>query len=972
MNYAKLLFLRRFMILAFVIIYSCGLFAQQLAFPGAEGFGRYTTGGRGGEIYHVTNLNDTGAGSFRDAVSQSNRTVVFDVGGVIPISSRIVIKENITVAGQTAPGGGITIYGNGIALNGDSGNDIIRYIRIRMGKNGDSQKDAVSISAGQNYIFDHVSISWGRDGTLDVNGSGIDNLTFQDCIISQGINNTNHSTGGLMQSGKWSVIRSLYIDNKTRNPKARGTHEFINSVLYNWREHGYIMGDTQGLSECNLIGNYFIYGPSSNTNTHITGTTAAFRVYAEDNWVDQDKDGTLDGSLLVDYKTATVVSSPYSHPGVINQLSAQDALSHIIDQVGASKVRDAVDHLLIAQLTSYGTQGQIINTEDDNGIPGNVGTVANGSPPTDSDQDGMSDEWENENGLNPYVADHNEDQDGDGFTNIEEYIDWISNEENEMIAVTGVTLTPDFANPGIGEVVQLVEMVLPSNATNRNVIWSSSNAEVASVNTYGLVTGHAEGSATITVSTSDGGYSASSQVSVSGGSAVPVTIQENEAGFESFDGVIESNNAGYTGQGFINTPNATGQGINWQVCVLSPGTYTLSWRYANGGATDRAAQVLIDGALVDPSVSFLSSGAWINWTHAYSLNVTLTAGTHTIRLESTQSGGLANLDRMTIWGNNLEVGVCPSTTFELTTSINGQGSVSPSDSRTYPAGSMVSLSATPASGWQFDGWSGDGSGFSNPLTLTMTRDKSIIANFSEVGGTVTLTIQENEMGFCGVDGTIDSNHSGFTGSGFANADNVVGSGINWSVNVPSSGIYRLSWRMANGGATDRTAQLLVNGVTEVTTVSFPYTGGWSSWVTPQGVDVLLSQGINQIKLEAITSSGLANIDHFSIEGSNTQAVSCANVARVSKSNPFEGLSEGQITSLKLYPNPASEKITIELSEEIAGEVFIELYDSSGKLLMKKSINGDTCLLDVSHLKPGLYQLMTSGLPSKRVIRISKH
>lgn len=133
--------------------------AQLPAFPSAEGFGKYTTGGRGGEVYHVTNLNDSGPGSFRDAVSQSYRIVVFDVGGVINISSRVVISHHVYVAGQTAPGGGITIYGNGIAFNGDSGDNIIRYIRIRMGKNGDSGKDAVAISENQNYIFDHVSIS---------------------------------------------------------------------------------------------------------------------------------------------------------------------------------------------------------------------------------------------------------------------------------------------------------------------------------------------------------------------------------------------------------------------------------------------------------------------------------------------------------------------------------------------------------------------------------------------------------------------------------------------------------------------------------------------------------------------------------------------------------------------------------------------------------------------------------------------
>ena len=247
------------------------IFAQQLAFPTAQGFGRFASGGRGGTVYHVTNLNDAGAGSLRDAVSQSNRIVVFDVGGIINIVERIVVSGNVYIAGQTAPGGGITVYGNGMAYN--ASNNITRYIRVRMGKNGDNGKDALSISSGSNKIFDNVSISWGRDGTLDVNGTDIDNLTFQDCIISQGINISNHSTGGLLQDGRWSMIRSLYHSNKTRNPKARGIHEFVNSVLYNWREHGYIMGDTEGESQCNLVGNHFIYGPSSNSNTHITGTT---------------------------------------------------------------------------------------------------------------------------------------------------------------------------------------------------------------------------------------------------------------------------------------------------------------------------------------------------------------------------------------------------------------------------------------------------------------------------------------------------------------------------------------------------------------------------------------------------------------------------------------------------------------------------------------------------------------------------
>jgi len=352
--------------------------AQITAFPGAEGFGRFATGGRGGTVYHVTNLNDSGAGSLRDAVSKPNRIVVFDVGGVIKITSRIVIQKNIYIAGQTAPGDGITIYGDGVALNNNSGNSIIRYIRIRMGENGEYRKDALGISDGQNYIFDNVSISWGWDGTVDVNGSNIDNITFQDCIIGQGIDIVGHSTGGLMQSGKWSAIRTIYVDNETRNPKGKGTQEVINCIMYNWGSNGYIMGSTDGLSEANVVGNNFIYGPSSSSNSHITGTTPAFNIYGHDNWVDANKNGKFDPSLMTDYKTATKVNKPFNYDGMKKVMPAAQALEYVLANAGASKPHDAVDKYLINEIRSYGTKGAIIKRESDNGIPGNVGTVAGG------------------------------------------------------------------------------------------------------------------------------------------------------------------------------------------------------------------------------------------------------------------------------------------------------------------------------------------------------------------------------------------------------------------------------------------------------------------------------------------------------------------------------------------------------------------------------------------------------------------
>lgn len=198
-----------------VLLASSGLAvdAQQLAFPGAEGWGRFATGGRTGSVYHVTNLKDSGSGSLRDAVSQPNRIVVFDVAGVIKLESRLVFAKNLYVAGQTAPGEGITVYGNGVSFSGAT-NTIVRYMRFRMGKNGDSGKDAAGIANGTNMIFDHCSVSWGRDETFSISPDGkgdLHSITIQNSIIGQGL--LTHSAGGLIQADSITLYRNLYVDN---------------------------------------------------------------------------------------------------------------------------------------------------------------------------------------------------------------------------------------------------------------------------------------------------------------------------------------------------------------------------------------------------------------------------------------------------------------------------------------------------------------------------------------------------------------------------------------------------------------------------------------------------------------------------------------------------------------------------------------------------------------------------------------
>lgn len=393
-----------------------------LAFPGAEGFGRESTGGRTGSVYHVTNLADSGTGSFRDAVSQANRIVVFDVGGTINITDRVVVSKNIYIAGQTAPGDGITVYGNGLSWS-NANNAIVRYMRFRMGKSGDSGKDGITIADGQNMIFDHVSVTWGRDETFSINGD-VTNVTIQDSIIGQGLD--THSCGGLMQADQISLFRNLYIDNKTRNPKVKGVNDFQNNVVYNWGGGGgYIAGDSDGESFANIINNYFISGPTTSV-TAFTRGNANFHGYVSNNFYDSNKNGVLDGTALcvktTCYSDMDIVTTPYTYPGPATLLSPQDAVTHVLAGVGTSfPARDAVDARLVAEVKSWGTSGQLVSDETASPMFG-PGYIAGGAKPADSDGDGIPDAWESANGLDPQDASDAMKIGSGGYANIEVYV----------------------------------------------------------------------------------------------------------------------------------------------------------------------------------------------------------------------------------------------------------------------------------------------------------------------------------------------------------------------------------------------------------------------------------------------------------------------------------------------------------------------------------------------------------------------
>lgn len=444
-NYASRQLYLPFFALFFCFISTQQLNAQTLAFPGAEGFGKYATGGRYGSVYHVTNLNNSGTGSLRDAVSAPNRIVVFDVAGVIRITSRMVVSANIYIAGQTAPGEGITVYGNGWSFSG-ADNTICRYLKIRMGIVGDDGKDANGLADGHDIIWDHCSVSWGRDENFSINSTTAKNITIQNCIISQGLQ--THSAGGLIQADSVTLYRNLYVDNGTRNNKIKGTNQYVNNIVYNWKDGAYIMGgESEGHSYANATNNCFIKGPLNGVPPFNLGNLN-YHIYQNDNIFDSSRNGLFDPYTIPpgeyvgppDFK-----STPFPYPAVPT-VPANTLFNDLLPSVGASlPYRDYADYYVVNEVRSLGKKGELIANESNLpfGAPSSWSLWA-GTTRTDSDNDGMPDAWETANGTNVAVNDAMVIT-ASGYTNIENYINSITVAYSQEYLRTPLKLKQDSA-----------------------------------------------------------------------------------------------------------------------------------------------------------------------------------------------------------------------------------------------------------------------------------------------------------------------------------------------------------------------------------------------------------------------------------------------------------------------------------------------------------------------------------------------
>lgn len=444
---------------------------KALAFPGADGGGKYTTGGRGGVVVHVTTLADdkdasTGKpafGTLRRALEMDGaRTIVFDVGGTINLSKQLELKSgNVTIAGQTAPGDGICIAGYPFVVK--AGNVIIRFLRFRMGDQNGEEGDALSINDRKNIIVDHCSFSWSTDECVSCYGNT--DFTLQYCFITESLKNSVHAKGAHGYGGIWggtnaSFHHNLLAHHQSRNPrfdhdyvnqKCGGPIDYVNNVVYNWEGNSAYGGEGTnkgaGGRHINFVNNYYKPGPSTNSKVktrllnpttkcddfcakQVGGTVEPGKFYLTGNVMHGSESVTADNWSGVypdesEKKEQCKTTSRWTEglTAIANEQTASDAFETVLTKAGCSLHRDANDTRIVSEVRN-GT-GQLINTPSD---AGGYPTLNPGTVLVDTDRDGMPDAWEEENGL-----DKNSSADGKlytlhtEYTNLEVYLNSLVN-----------------------------------------------------------------------------------------------------------------------------------------------------------------------------------------------------------------------------------------------------------------------------------------------------------------------------------------------------------------------------------------------------------------------------------------------------------------------------------------------------------------------------------------------------------------
>lgn len=411
------------------------------AFPGAEGFGSFSQGGRGGDVYLITTLADYGAnepvieGSLRQAVEATGpRTVVFRTSGLIALKRDLQVSNPyITIAGQTAPGDGICLKNYPLLI--DTDHVIVRYIRSRLGEDMHLELDAVSINKGNNIILDHCSGSWSTD---EVISSYSELVTIQWCIIAEGLMHSfhpkgPHSMGSIIEGkhGGISLLHNIYAHNNSRNPLIQNKGEqpgaiveIRGNLMYNWGETPGYTADP-GQARINYMNNYLKPGPSTSKASRMFAfnpENAYTNMYMADNYHTENAEGSQNNTKLLwcadTLATQVLLKAPYPMFEYV-KVDPKELYESLLKNTGAIlPVRDAVDNRIIQEIKTG--SGKIINSQNDVGA---WPAYKSADAPIDMDKDGMPDDWENQHGLDPKdPKDRNSDKDNDGYTALEEYL----------------------------------------------------------------------------------------------------------------------------------------------------------------------------------------------------------------------------------------------------------------------------------------------------------------------------------------------------------------------------------------------------------------------------------------------------------------------------------------------------------------------------------------------------------------------
>ena len=417
---------------------------QRPAFPGAKGFGAGTPGGRGGRVVLVTTLADRGPGSLRAALNaRGKRIVVFRVSGTITLRSGLdLTRPYVTIAGQSAPGGGITLRvdpcSDDAALGIYTPDVVVRHLRVRRGANtcageGDSADGIVVYKKNAHHVVvDHSSVSWAVDENLSTYDHA-KNITFSWNIVSEGLSHSTHPEGEHSKgvhlsgedSGRISFHHNLLAHNADRNPQPTnpGVADIRNNIVYNYGDNAALTSNSHGRPEFNFVGNQYIPGPNTERSEWeldvYEGTDGAgWAFFVKGNVGPHRRSVSAAEKRVVSPEgRRSVVPKPFKAPDV-GTTSAAKAYAAVLKGAGATRpVRDAVDQRIVREVRSR--TGRIIDS------PAQVGgwpTLPATAAPADSDGDGVPDTWESAHGTNPAVKDSSGDVDGDGWTNVEEWL----------------------------------------------------------------------------------------------------------------------------------------------------------------------------------------------------------------------------------------------------------------------------------------------------------------------------------------------------------------------------------------------------------------------------------------------------------------------------------------------------------------------------------------------------------------------